>query len=180
MALALGLGLFQLLARLVSCKPDHSPEGSLFNHSDKPNTSYSIDTSAGSIRYTTVRHVEPGEELCIFYGHHLWFTPAESSSTPSVIQEDAVDDGWGGLSSVGFPVLPRNPFSEGEPNEILPEDDLPFIRVKPPPQEEEMETIQTGIIIRGQPIFLSFKNSRSSSLGRRHPGSTTNRQYPQV
>lgn len=168
---------------MVSCRPDHSLKGTLFNHSDNPNTSYSIDTSADSIRYTTVRHVDPGEELCIFYGHHLWFTPAGSSSVPTVIQEDDVDDGWGGLSSVedGL-VFPPNPFSEGDPDQIIPEDDLPFIRVKPLPQEEEMETIQTGITIQWQSIFsLSSKNSRrSSSLGRRHPGSTTNRQYPQV
>ena len=138
---------------MVSCKSDRWAEGSLFNHSDKPNTSYSIDTSTDSIRYTTVRHVGPGEELCIFYGHHLWFTPAESSSIPTVNQED-IDDGWGGLSSVKDCLLfPPNPFSEGDPNQIIPEDDLPFITVKPPPQEEEMETIQTGINIRGQSNF---------------------------
>ena len=117
---------------MVSCKPDRPPEGSLFNHSDNPNTSYSIDTSADSIHYTTVRHIESGEELCIFHGDHLWFTPAGSSS------------------------IPPNPFSEGNPNQIIPEDELPFIRVKPLPQEEEMETIQTGINISGQSILPCY------------------------
>ncbi|OSX60029.1 hypothetical protein POSPLADRAFT_1086915, partial [Postia placenta MAD-698-R-SB12] len=47
--------------------------GSLFNHSSSPNVSYIIDTETESIRYTTIRAVTEGEELCIFYGHKLWF-----------------------------------------------------------------------------------------------------------
>ncbi|KZS99472.1 uncharacterized protein LAESUDRAFT_622207, partial [Laetiporus sulphureus 93-53] len=47
--------------------------GSLFNHSQSPNVSYIINTKTESIRYTTMRRIETGEELCIFYGHKLWF-----------------------------------------------------------------------------------------------------------
>ncbi|KII86899.1 hypothetical protein PLICRDRAFT_66319, partial [Plicaturopsis crispa FD-325 SS-3] len=49
--------------------------GSLFNHSENPNVSFVLDPSSESIRYTTFRTVREGEELCIFYGHRLWFRP---------------------------------------------------------------------------------------------------------
>ncbi|KAH7922040.1 hypothetical protein BV22DRAFT_992990, partial [Leucogyrophana mollusca] len=49
--------------------------GSLFNHSSSPNVSYTTDSREDRIRYTTTRLVDQDEELCIFYGHKLWFEP---------------------------------------------------------------------------------------------------------
>ena len=37
-----------------------------------------------------------------------------------------------------------NPYVEGDPDEIVSEEDLPFTRFKPPPEEEEVESIRTG------------------------------------
>ncbi|KAH7101624.1 hypothetical protein BKA62DRAFT_702666 [Auriculariales sp. MPI-PUGE-AT-0066] len=51
--------------------------GSLFNHSLKPNTSYTIKTheTEPTIMFTVLRRVEKDDELCIYYGDKLWFTP---------------------------------------------------------------------------------------------------------
>ncbi|PPQ89643.1 hypothetical protein CVT25_013830 [Psilocybe cyanescens] len=116
--------------------------GSLFNHSDPPNVSYTRDIKTDSIKYVASRDIEAGEKLCIFYGQNLWFSPAHKLL--SYKQED-LDDGWAGLSAVedsdGSNIM--NPYVEGDPEEIIPEEDLPFIRFKLPPEEEEVHTIRT-------------------------------------
>jgi tRNA-specific adenosine deaminase 3 len=138
---------FVLLASLCSIRVQ-SPgfTGSLFNHSDFPNLSYIIDSSTDSIRYTTSRAVEPDEELCIYYGSNLWFKGAESDLGASELssKDQETDDGWGGLSNVD--VLPDSGpiFFEGSGDMIVPEQELPFERFKPPPDEETADTIRTG------------------------------------
>ncbi|KAG6850733.1 hypothetical protein H0H93_009356 [Arthromyces matolae] len=124
--------------------------GSLFNHSEQPNVSYVLDTNTESIRYTTVRDVAPEEELCIFYGHQLWFQPSglttKMTSTP--FQPD-IEDGWGWLSAMGDTADPTvassedSPFKVGDVDEIISEEDLPFTRFKLPPEEEELDSIRT-------------------------------------
>ena len=53
--------------------------GSLYNHSAAPNVEYELDYDFDQIRFTTLRAVEPGEELLIDYlaggGEELWFRP---------------------------------------------------------------------------------------------------------
>ncbi|GLB38437.1 putative SET domain containing protein [Lyophyllum shimeji] len=123
--------------------------GSLFNHSARPNVSYALDTATESIRYTTVRDIVPGEELCIFYGHKLWFESSETipRHDPADVSTEGVDDGWGGLSAVeedsSDPPAPGDPYLEGDPNEIISDEDLPFTRFKLPPEEEELDSIRT-------------------------------------
>lgn len=125
--------------------------GSLFNHSDPPNVSFILDTSTDSIRYITARDIEPEEELCIFYGHKLWFSPVGltvGGHTNQIPQEDPNDE-WGGLSAVdydesGEPMFPINPFAEGDPDELILEGNLPFTRYKLPPEEEEPDSVRTG------------------------------------
>jgi len=109
---------------------------------------YSLDIKNDCIRYTTSRDIREGEELCIFYGHNLWFTPAESSSQ-SCFEPEATDDGWGGLTAVGDDQPDEimgisNPYTDGDPEGIISEEDLPFIRLKPAPEEEDAQSIQTG------------------------------------
>ncbi|KAI0274210.1 cytidine deaminase-like protein [Russula aff. rugulosa BPL654] len=99
--------------------------GSLFNHSDSPNVSYSIDTATESIRYTTARAVDPDEELCIHYGSNLWFKPAEipiSDERSRIDTELVEEDGWGGLSAVAGEASSSKRILEDmpNPNEILP------------------------------------------------------------
>ncbi|KAK0201687.1 cytidine deaminase-like protein [Desarmillaria ectypa] len=100
--------------------------GSLFNHSDPPNVTYEVDLTTDSIRYTTVRDIEPGEELCIFYGHKLWFQPVEfdSQATEGSEAEEAL------------------PMSANIQNYDA-EDNLPFFKIKPPPDEEDLASIRT-------------------------------------
>ncbi|KAG5648305.1 hypothetical protein DXG03_004877 [Asterophora parasitica] len=136
--------------------------GSLFNHSEHPNVSYSHDTSTESIRYTTVRDVAPDEELCIFYGHNLWFSSAEDLSSSnhrsSHYVPDEPEDGWGGLSAVedddagagadlsldtDADADVKCPYLDGDPSEIISDEDLPFTRFKLPPDEEDLASIRT-------------------------------------
>ncbi|KAF8208840.1 hypothetical protein K438DRAFT_1573795 [Mycena galopus ATCC 62051] len=116
--------------------------GSLFNHSNTPNLSYSIDPLTDSIHYTTTRNIEPDEELCIYYGSNLWF-----DSTEPVVPFDPLenDDGLGGLSSVDMDpaeiVLPS--FFHGSIHDVVPEEDLPFERFKALPEEETADSVRT-------------------------------------
>ncbi|KAF8916980.1 cytidine deaminase-like protein [Mucidula mucida] len=107
--------------------------GSLFNHSDVPNVSYELDHSTDSIRYITTRVIESGQELCIFYGHPLWFSDANGSSQNGA-DVAAEDD--------EFSALPMIFESENNADDIVAEDDLPFTRLKPPPEEEDMTSIR--------------------------------------
>ncbi|PIL35340.1 transcription factor [Ganoderma sinense ZZ0214-1] len=121
--------------------------GSLFNHSQRPNVSYAADPATESIRYTTSRRILPDEELCTFYGHKLWFNPVDVGD--GVLSEalEVGDDGWGGLSGVredeDEPSIAEqslfDDFSEGDPEQIISEEELPFKRLKLTPEEEEEE-----------------------------------------
>lgn len=116
--------------------------GSLFNHSDTPNVSYTLDKITDSIRYVTVRDVQPEEELNIFYGHNLWFSPA--GVLENKVVEEVNDDGWDGLPGV---VEENNATPSNDPlqnpDEPVKEEDLPFTRYKLPPEEEEPGSIRT-------------------------------------
>lgn len=58
--------------------------GSMFNHDSQPNVGFMRDVPNQLIRYTTLRDIEEGEELCISYGSHLWFEVQEEA----VVSED--------------------------------------------------------------------------------------------
>lgn len=53
--------------------------GSMFNHSSTPNVGFQRDIDNGLIRYSTLREIQVGEELCISYGPNLWFPDVEES-----------------------------------------------------------------------------------------------------
>ena len=80
--------------------------------------------------------------MCIFYGHNLWFQ-AVGTSKNATNESNAPEDGWGGLSQIG---QEENPFLQGDRNELIPEEDLPIIRTKIAPNEEEdvSDTISTS------------------------------------
>ena len=161
--------------------------GSLFNHSDSPNVSYSIDTDTESIRYTTARAVEPDEELCIYYGSNLWFKPAEIPISDERTRADTEldEDGWGGLSAVAGEASspPKRVLEEmPNPNEILPDEDLPFTRVKltsDEDDEETSETVRTGEHVPRLPARLLMPNT-STGMGRGHPRPTTHNLSTEV
>ena len=160
--------------------------GSLFNHSDSPNVSYSIDSVTESIRYTTARAIQPDEELCIFYGSNLWFKPAEIPISDGRTRADTelVEDGWGGLSAVvAETVSPKRVLEDTpKPNEILPDEDLPFTRVKltsDEDDEETSETVRTGEHVPRFPARLLMPNT-STGMGRGHPRPTTHNHSTEV
>ncbi|KAH8108710.1 hypothetical protein DFH11DRAFT_1516492 [Phellopilus nigrolimitatus] len=109
--------------------------GSLFNHSDSPNVSFNVHPSTKTIGYTATKTIQLGEELCIFYGHNLWFKPtgaADQDQTMLSSELEAKDD-WDSLQAV---LSIRNPFSDGNPAELIPEADLPFLRTKVTPDDD--------------------------------------------
>ncbi|KAF9416917.1 hypothetical protein BGZ94_010082 [Podila epigama] len=57
--------------------------GSMFNHSKYPNVGFQRDFNNNVIRYSALRDIAAGEELCISYGPNLWFPD----------MEEEVDDG---------------------------------------------------------------------------------------
>lgn len=152
MALALGLGTVPdshssawNTTTDLSCTPPYHPKGSIFNHSDTPNVSFSLDYTTESISYKTVRAIACDEELCIFYGHNLWFEPAGGCATrPVGVATEEPDDGWGGLSAVGSATAADAP---GLQDDIVPDDELPFTQLKLAPDEdddEDPDAIRTG------------------------------------
>ncbi|PWN96139.1 hypothetical protein FA09DRAFT_321241 [Tilletiopsis washingtonensis] len=65
--------------------------GSLFNHAPHlPNVSYTLDHATHSIRYTLMRAVSAGDELCISYGvgRMWWETDAPADDAASEPSED--------------------------------------------------------------------------------------------
>ena len=169
MALALGLGALGYVAQSLS---NYFVVGSLFNRSDTPNVSYSIDTATESIRFTTARAVEPGEELCIRYSHD----PSLSSEEP---RPDGSAEPPGGSEASNHVLQATH-----DPNGILPDDDLPFTRVKltfDEDDEETAETVRTGEHVpRSRTRLLMPNRKYSTGMGSRHPRPTTNNLRTEV
>ncbi|CAE6421285.1 unnamed protein product [Rhizoctonia solani] len=59
--------------------------GSIFNHARDPNVSYRLNKKANTIEYTTTKHIDTGDELCIYYGsdEKLWFAVQGDSAVRS-------------------------------------------------------------------------------------------------
>lgn len=57
-----------------------------------------------------------------------------------------------------------NPFTDGDIEELLDEEDLPFVRYKLPPEEETLETLRTSEMLIStlnvllMILFLQFKH----------------------
>lgn len=144
--------------------------GSIFNHSETPNVSYTLDPSSDSIRYTTTKPIDSQEELCIFYGHDLWFEPL-SISPPAVTQEQT-DDSWGGLYAITNEAEEspaRYPsFTDGNSSEIISVEELPFTRLKVAGDDDELDGIQTSKYDSTIPKAWNLKKIflTSTSMGR--------------
>ena len=164
MALALGLGKHKhTVIRDVSCSLNAYTTllGSLFNHAQRPNVSYTIDPATDSIHYTTSRRIYPDEELCIFYGHELWFDPLDVADGVLAEAVEERDDGWGGLCGVGDDenvsdisgLSLFDGFVEGDPDRLVPEEELPFRRLKltPDEEEEDMDSVRKGTSVSDRP-----------------------------
>ncbi|KAJ1027755.1 hypothetical protein NDA13_003210 [Ustilago tritici] len=64
--------------------------GSLFNHHPtSPNVKYTLDHATHSIRYTTTRAIQAGEELAISYGSgRMWWEPARTTEEQQREEEE--------------------------------------------------------------------------------------------
>lgn len=119
--------------------------GSLFNHSSHPNVTYTLDPAHECIRYTSARTINPDEELCIFYGHKLWFDPVDITETlePQLpLDKHSQSD----ILAVDNKVGETRPLGPGDPNDVLQIDTLPFIwkKLQIDEEEENMEDIRTS------------------------------------
>jgi len=70
----------------------------------------------------------------------------EEKNGAQTLHED-IHDAWNSLSAIddneqNMPLI--NPFTNGDSQELLHEEDLPFVRYKLPPEEETPETIRTS------------------------------------
>ena len=117
---------------------------------------FSIDTKSETIRFTTTRDVEGGEELCFFYGHRLWFTPSGSAprsrhGVNAHIDSETEEGCWKDfceLLAEEENVLDTNPFSSGDPDDAVPEEELPFWRTRvtaTDDEEDQEDSVRTGM-----------------------------------
>ncbi|KZP31462.1 hypothetical protein FIBSPDRAFT_849425 [Athelia psychrophila] len=119
--------------------------GSLFNHADTPNVAFAVDTPTHSIRFTVMRHVEPGDELTIFYGNTLWFDPGPRA--PELhMRAASEDDEWGGLKAIAA-ALGDDAADDEDEDEIVPESQLPFTRLAIAPPDAEDESARPAWVV---------------------------------
>ncbi|KAG9315928.1 hypothetical protein JVU11DRAFT_3579 [Chiua virens] len=127
--------------------------GSLFNHAENPNISFSVDTAGKRIVYTSTRAIQPNEELCICYSHQLRFDPVDSSSRKV---SDPVEPGpSGGLAniqeSVGDRLSNTLVDQHNDMDDIVEEAELPFTWKKLVLEKEEerlqdIELVQAWVV----------------------------------
>jgi len=86
--------------------------GSMFNHSNKPNLGFQRDFANKLIRYSSLREIEEGEELCISYGPNLWFPDMEDAEESAREDKRDTDSGFNGSS--GDQARSRSPVSDRE------------------------------------------------------------------
>lgn len=100
--------------------------------------------------------VQQNEELCIFYGHKLWFDPVDVVDRPesSLGSTQAQDDGWRGPFSNSLWDLEEGELvsnselsafmrcGDGPDDQVLLEGELPFQRLKLTPEEDDEEVME--------------------------------------
>jgi tRNA-specific adenosine deaminase 3 len=122
--------------------------GSLFNHSSHPNVSYTIDPAHECIRYTSTRTINPEEELCIFYGHKLWFDPVGTTANfePQVCLDQSDQSAFLDILAIDSEMDEVEQRDTGDPNNILEGEALPFIwkKLQIDEEEESVEDIRTS------------------------------------
>ncbi|KAF9291800.1 hypothetical protein BGZ68_002179 [Mortierella alpina] len=95
--------------------------GSMFNHSNKPNVGFQRDFVNKVIRYSAMRDIQAGEELCISYGPNLWFPDMEEDDQELASTNGADSAGnWSGTDGedeTGDALLTRLQFSDSEDEE---------------------------------------------------------------
>ncbi|GJJ13328.1 hypothetical protein Clacol_007580 [Clathrus columnatus] len=113
--------------------------GSLFNHSSNPNVTYNLDNTHACIKFMTSRIVQPEEELCIYYGHSLWFDDADPLSIEPFEGTPFNQEGTyvSGLEDLEMDLLPDSPIR------FYLEKELPFKKVSVVVEDEDGDGIET-------------------------------------
>lgn len=103
--------------------------------------SFSVDVARERIVYTSTRAIRPDEELCIFYGHRLWFDPVDGPPCRNPDLDENTDP-WGGLADVQG----HTDDDVNASKDIVVEDDLPFTwkKLALEKEEEQLSDIELG------------------------------------
>ena len=111
--------------------------------------SYSVDVARDCIVYTSARAIQPDEELCVFYGHQLWFDPVDGPPRRNPdLDENTSTDPWGGLTDIqGHTDEDDANASSDASKDIVTEDDLSFTwkKLALEKEEEQLSDIELGI-----------------------------------
>lgn len=109
---------------------------------------YTLDSTNDCIRYTSTRSIKPDEELCIFYGHKLWFDPVNVIETiePQPLLEQHSHSGFLDILATDNEAYEIEPLGPGDPNDILESDALPFVwkKLQIDEEEETIENVRTS------------------------------------
>ena len=107
--------------------------------------SYSVDVARDCIMYTSARAIQPDEELCVFYGHRLWFDPVDGPPCRNPDLDENADP-WGGLADIQGHTDDDDANASSAVKDIVAEDDLPFTwkKLGLEKEEEQLSDIELG------------------------------------
>lgn len=135
----------------------------MFNHSPTPNLNYIRDYSTDSIKYTTSREVQAGEELCIFYGTKLWFEESVNTENCCSQLQEGEDEGDPFLGTLDLDFW----MEIEDLGKVIPEEDLPFeaLDINNFVEEEDLESVRTGQLNRRGSQYVSGLTVAQSTFG---------------
>ena len=127
--------------------------------------SYSIDTSRDCIVYASTRTIDPDEELCIFYGHNLWFNLVDVTFV--VVGSAQELDEWGSLASIQASLPEQGSRSD---DDTVDEDSLPFIwkKLSLDKEEKQLNGIELCMFVIQILDYFDPSFAYSTSMGRRY------------
>ena len=143
--------------------------------------SFSVDVAHEHIVYTSTRTIQPDEELCIFYGHKLWFDSVDGPRCRTSDLDENTDP-WGGLADIqGHTVDNVASTSSDASRDIVAQNDLPFSwkKLGLEKEEEKLDDIELGnhrSSIRRRLFLMTY----SPGMGRRHTRPNAHCHYVKV
>jgi tRNA-specific adenosine deaminase 3 len=112
---------------------------------------FNLDKEALAIRFTTSRSVQPGEELCIFYSHNLWFDDQNLNAGPLAAEQQRTRSKGGAQSCHPYAEDPLVHLLHMKPDDdmedVLDEESLPFEQLKYLESEEEADVSATSVFL---------------------------------
>lgn len=95
--------------------------------------------------FISARAIQPDEELCIFYGHQLWFDPVDGPPSRALDLNQS-NDPWGGLADIQGDTDDHAVTASSDDSDIVSEDNLPFTwkKLGLDKEEEQLDNIELG------------------------------------